>query len=364
MNEQTKTPKIIKILILVAFVSMVLIIFLQQLKVPFMLEDLDYAKNLVTGEPLRSMDDISQSIGCIFFWKGGSVVGGFFLQLILLCGGYVADVINILVMLLCSFLIFAPVKRSHQRMFFCVFSFLLLIALNVDWNNSYFRQFGAVNFFYPSLIILALLNICSKVVDNNDDYKTLGIVRTVVLAAAGFFAGVWSPSYGIICSLILGGVIFYRTKVSKDLQNTGFVTALFFSIIGVVLYLVCPGNYTEGSVLVTNYISADVYPSVVLALLVLAIFLRMGGELRPSQYLKCSAMLCSVVLCIICVFILPVAPNGTLLCTMILGITAFCSLFYSLNKIVGRYRIYGYVLCAIALLYDVFVILESQLGVE
>lgn len=364
MNEEVKTPKIIKILILVAFVSMVLIIFLQQLKVPFMLEDLDYAKNLVTGEPLKSFDDISQSLGCIFFWKGGSLVAGFFLQLLLLSGGYVADFVNMLVMLLCSFLIFAPTKRSHQRMFFSVFSFLLLIALNVDWNNSYFRQFGAVNFFYPSVIMLALLNICAKIVDNNDDYKTLGIVRTIVLSVAGFMAGVWSPSYGVMCSLILGSVIFYRSKVSKDLQNAGFVIALFFSVIGVILYLVCPGNYTDGSVLTTKFISADVYPSVVSALLVLAIFLRMGGQLKPSQYLKCSAMLYSVVLCLLCVFVLPIAPNGTLLCTMVLGISTFCSLFYSLNKIVGRYRIYGYVLCSIALLYDVFVILESQLGVE
>ena len=364
MNEETKTPKIIKILILVAFVSMVLIIFLQQLKVPFMLEDLDYAKNLVTGEPLKGIDDITQSLGCIFFWKGGSPLAGVILQLILMSGGYVADVINICVMLLCSFLIFAPVKRSHQKMFFSVFSFLLLIALNVDWNNSYFRQFGAVNFFYPSLIMLTVLNVCAVVVDNNDDYKTLGPVRTVVLSAAGLVSGVWAPSYGIMCSLILGSVIYYRSRVSKELQNAGFVTALFFSVIGVILYLVCPGNYTEGSVLVTNYISADVYPSVVVALLVLAIFLRMGGELKPSQYLKVYAMLCSVILCIICVFVLPVAPNGTLLCTMVLGISTFCSMFYSLNKIVGRYRIYGYVLCAIALLYDVFVILESQLGVE
>ena len=364
MNEEVKTPKIIKILILVAFVSMVLVIFLQQLKVPFMLEDLDYAKNLVTGDPLQSFDDISQSLGCIFFWKGGSLVAGFFLQLILLSGGYVADVINMLVMLLCSFLIFAPSKGSHQKMFFCVFSFLLLIALNADWNNSYFRQFGAVNFFYPSIIMLALLNICAHIVDNNEDYKTLGIVRTVVLSSAGLIAGAWSPSYGVMCSLILGSVIFYRSKVDRELQNAGFVTALFFSIIGVILYLVCPGNYTDGSVLTTNYISADVYPSVVLALLVLAIFLRMGGQLKPSQYLKCSAMLYSVVLCLLCVFVLPVAPNGTLLCTMVLGISTFCSMFYSLNKIVGRYRIYGYVLCSIALLYDVFVILESQLGVE
>ena len=79
-----------------AFGSMVLIIFLQQLKVPFMLEDLDYAKNLVTGEPLTYFSDITQSLGCIYFWKGGSLVAGFFLQVILLCGGYVADIINIL----------------------------------------------------------------------------------------------------------------------------------------------------------------------------------------------------------------------------------------------------------------------------
>jgi len=121
-----------------AFGSMVLIIFLQQLKVPFMLEDLDYAKNLVTGEPLTYFTDITQSLGCIYFWKGGSVLGGFLLQLILMAGGYVADVINILVMIACAYLIFAPARASHQRIFFNVYAFLLLICLNADWTNSYF----------------------------------------------------------------------------------------------------------------------------------------------------------------------------------------------------------------------------------
>ena len=128
--------------------------------------------------------------------------------------------------------------------------------------------------------------------------------------------------------------------------------------------MTCPGNYTKSSVLLTDYISADVYPSVVLALLVLAIFLKMGGKLKPSQFLMCCVMMVSVAVSVLCVVVLPVSPNGALLCTMILGIACFCSLFYSLNKIVNRYRIYAYVLCSIALLYDVFVILESQLGVE
>lgn len=349
---------------LAAFVAMVLIIFFQQIKVPFMLEDLDYARNLVTGGPLESFADVEQSLGCIYFWKGGSLIGGFVLQMILMAGGYVADVLNLLVMIACAYLIFAPAKASHQRIFFNVYAFLLLICLNADWNNSYFRQFGAVNFFYPSLLMLLVLKICSNIIDDPEENTRLGTGKTIVLALAGFVAGAWAPAYGVICATALGGVVWVRSHHETRLKSTGFVVALFFSILGVFLYLVCPGNYAEGSVLFTDYISADVYPSVVFALLVLAIFLKMGGKLKPSQYLMCWVMMVSVGVSLLCVLILPASPNGALLCTMILGIATFCSLFYSLNKIVTRYRIYAYVLCAITLLYDVFVILESQLGVE
>ena len=365
MNNEIRTPKIIKLLMMAAFGSMVLIIFLQQLKVPFMLEDLDYAKNLVSGEPLTGFSDIEQSLGCIYFWKGGSLLAGFILQLILMAGGYVADVINIMVMVACAYLIFAPAKASHQRIFFNVYAFLLLICLNADWTNSYFRQFGAVNFFYPSLLMLTFLKICSTLVDNIEEHKEIKKSTAVLLGVLGFITGIWAPSYAIICGAGLGGVVWLRSKYKGGgYKSFSLLVALFFTAFGVVFYMTCPGNYTKGSVLLTDYISADVYPSVVLALLVLAIFLKMGGKLKPSQFLMCGVMMVSVAVSVLCVVVLPVSPNGALLCTMILGIACFCSLFYSLNKIVNRYRIYAYVLCSIALLYDVFVILESQLGVE
>ena len=179
-----------------AFVAMVLIMFLQQLKVPFMLEDLYYSKNLVTGEPITGITDIFQSAGCIFYWKGGSVVAGFLLQLILVSGGYVADVLNIMVMIGCALLIFAPAKASHQRIFFTVFAFLMLICLNADWSNSYFRQFMTVYFFYPSLLMLALLKICTAILDSPNPVEKISVPRIALLSAASFFAGIYWSSFG------------------------------------------------------------------------------------------------------------------------------------------------------------------------
>ncbi len=349
---------------IIAFFAMVLIIFIQQLKVPFMLEDLYYSKNLVTGEPLTSFSDILQSMGCIFYWKGGSLVGGFVLQLILLSGGYVADVINMLVMVGCALLLFAPAKASHQRIFFTVFAFLMLICLNADWSNSYFRQFMTVNFFYPCLLMLAVLKVCTAILDSPEPVKTLSVPRIIALSAAAFFAGVWSPSYGMICGFTFAIVIYFRRIGSEKLDIKGFVIPIIFCALGLVLYMIAPGNYAKGSVLLTSYIDADVYPAVVLALVVLAIYVKIGGVLKPSQYLIYAVLLISVVMSFVTLVILPFAPNGALLCTMVLGIAAYCDMFYSVNLISGRYRIYGYFLCAIALMYDVFVILESQLGVE
>ena len=364
MKNEIKTPIIIKILMVVAFIAMVLIIFLQQLKVPFMLEDIYYSKNLVTGEPIKGISDIFQSAGCIFYWKGGSVIAGFLLQVILISGGYVADILNILVMIGCALLIFAPAKASHQRIFFTVFAFLMLICLNANWSNSYFRQFMTVYFFYPSLLMLSLLKICTAILDAPNPVEKISVPRIVSLSAAAFFAGAWSPSYGIICGSTLALVVYFRSLEKKKLDNKGFIIPIAFCLLGLILYIAAPGNYEKGSVLMTSYIDADVYPSVVLALVVLAIYVKIGGTLKPSQYLIYAVLLISVALSFVTLVLLPFAPNGALLCTMILGIAAYCNMFYSVNLISGRYRLYGYFLCAVALMYDVFVILESQLGVE
>ena len=364
MEKEVRTPHYIRILFLVAFITMVVIIFIQQMKVPFMLEDLDYAKNLVTGEPLSGLSDIENSLGCIYYWRGGSLLAGLVLQLILMAGGYFADVVNMLVMVACALLIFAPTKAKHQRIFFTVYSFLLLICLNADWNNSYFRQFGAVNFFYPALLMLTVVTICSMIIDDPEKYEHIGPEKTIALSLLGLFAGVWAPAYGLISAIAIGGVIWYRSVSKVPYRSAGLITALFFSCIGVLFYFTIPGNYVEDSVMLTSYINADIYPSVVLALMVLAIFLKMGGRLKPSQYLLCGIMMASVAILLFCVLILPISPNGALLCTMILGISTFCSLFSSLNNLANRYRVYAYVLCSIVLLYDVFVLLESQLGVE
>ena len=364
MEKEVRTPQYVRVIMLVAFLTMVVIIFIQQMKVPFMLEDLDYAKNLVTGEPLSNLSDIENSLGCIYYWKGGSLLAGLVLQLILMAGGYFADVVNMLVMIACSLLLFAPTKAKHQRIFFTVYSFLLLICLNADWNNSYFRQFGAVNFFYPSLLMLTVVTICSKIIDDPEKYEHIGFGRAFSLSAASLIAGIWAPMYGIISAVSIGAVIWYRSHSKVAYRSAGLITALFFSCIGSILYFTCPGNYVENSVMLTTYINADVYPSVVLALMVLAIFLKMGGKLKPSQYLLCGIMMTSAAILLFCVLLLPISPNGALLCTMVLGISTFCSLFSSLNNLATRYRAYAYILCAIVLLYDVFVLLESQLGVE
>ena len=66
----------------------------------------------------------------------------------------------------------------------------------------------------------------------------------------------------------------------------------------------------------------------VIALVVLAIYVKIGGTLKPSQYLIYAVLLISVALSFVTLVLLPFAPNGALLCTMILGIAAYCNMFY------------------------------------
>lgn len=124
-------------------------------KIPFMMDDLWYATNLVTGEPLHGLGDILESqIWHFFNWGGRSVTHGL-LQLTLMCPQWLADLFNLGMTLLLTRIICVMSGRRQPYWFLTAFS--LLIALNANWKMSMFWQAGTVNYVYSSVWIFTFL---------------------------------------------------------------------------------------------------------------------------------------------------------------------------------------------------------------
>ena len=74
----------------------VVLLFMANIKVPFMMDDLWYSTNISDGSPLTGISDIIESQKWHYVSWGGRVFTHGFLQLVLMSGELCADVINVI----------------------------------------------------------------------------------------------------------------------------------------------------------------------------------------------------------------------------------------------------------------------------
>ena len=360
-SKEEKSFFLTRVLPACLIVFQVVLIYYVQTRVTFMLEDFDYAKNMKTGGELSSLRDVFQSQAWIFRNAGGSVLAGTCYQILLLIGEGFSNFINVLMMLLVAVLICYATGARHQRLFFVSLSLALMLCLNTDWLASCFWQFGVTNYFYPSVFLLIYLRFFLRTMDEYDwKPKTY---RIAYVCAAGFLAGWWNGGVGIVCmGIFLGSLLMHRFILQKKLPFYLLLAGLC-ALAGFVLYIIAPGNFKDSSVMRGIYLNVGIFPAVVLSLVMIAILLRAGGFLKPSQILMLLSLGGAVAFCFLLLLLPGVAANGLLLATVILSLCLFLSLIYRMNRhFPGHWR-YAYVLQGVALLYSLLILAGQSVGV-
>ena len=100
--------------------------------VPFMMDDLWYSTNLVTGDKLSGFGDVIESqIWHFNNWGGRSITHGL-LQLVLMTGELWADILNTFVTVLLSFTVCVLIDEISPLSFFLVHSFIVLFNPNIQ----------------------------------------------------------------------------------------------------------------------------------------------------------------------------------------------------------------------------------------
>ena len=133
----------------------VLVMYITHRAIPFMMDDLWYATLLYEDTPIASLGDIVKSqIWHYYNWGGRSLTHGI-LQLTLLAGEQVADILNVVVTLLLAGMI-CLVSGNRRFPAFCA-AVIMPLGLNANWRMSMFWQAGAAYYLYITVFLLGYL---------------------------------------------------------------------------------------------------------------------------------------------------------------------------------------------------------------
>ena len=129
-----------------------LVLYLTNRHVPFMMDDLWYSTILSDETPIASFGDIVRSqIWHYQNWGGRSITHAI-LQLTLLAGENAADLLNVGVTFLLSWVICLTAENRTLSALWAAVA--MLPGLNANWKMSMFWQSGAANYLYITVVIL------------------------------------------------------------------------------------------------------------------------------------------------------------------------------------------------------------------
>lgn len=210
---------------------------------PFMMDDLWYSTNLATGEPLCNLRDIIEGqVWHYMNWGGRSITHGL-LQMTLMSGELVADLINVSMTLLLSYMVCVISGHKNLPTFFA--ASVLTVSLNANILYSMVWQAGAVNYVYSTVWILFFLWVYLRPLDNAD-VKDLPFSRLWMIPL-GLMTGWSNENMGPSCFICTLMVMFYHARVQKKKIPLWMFTGSLSSLLGSILVILAPGNFVRSA---------------------------------------------------------------------------------------------------------------------
>lgn len=213
--------------------------------VPFMMDDLWYGTNLVTGEPLRNFSDIVESMVWHFYNWGGRCMTHGVLQLTLMGGELWADILNVLATLLLTWLVCVISDRKSLPAFLLVHA--MLFAFNANLRMSMLWQAGAANYIYSSVWILLFLWPYLRALKDSEA-KDLPFAALWMIPV-GILAGWSNENVGPACFLAAVGTVIYLGKWQKKAVCPWMCVGAVCSLAGSIMVVAAPGNFVRSAIL-------------------------------------------------------------------------------------------------------------------
>ena len=318
-------------------------------RITFMMDDEWYGTNLVTNQPLKGLSDIIESQIWHFRNWGGRCVTHGILQMTLMSGEFMADVLNMAVLLLLGWMI--CVTAGWRKPFAFLLASSLVVALNANARMSMFWQSGTVNYVYSAVWILAFIRPYLRQAKSPES-KDLPLVNLWILPL-GLMAGWSNENMGPACLCTAAAAVCYRMRWQKQRPRSWMISGVLTCLAGSILVVAAPGNFVRvdalekkafGEVLYDRFCSMlhaggeFLFPSVVLAVGVLMLWtVCMRGKLRPDQWLLAALAVLSYGAMVLS----PHYPDRATFGTMTICIVFSLSVLREIMK--KNMRMYGYI---------------------
>ncbi len=360
-NIRTFCQKKENLFLLLLLAALLLTGFVAHRLVPFMMDDLWYGTNLVTGEALKSPADIFQSQVWHFFNWGGRSVTHAVLQLTLMSGETCADVCNLAMTALLTYLVCVFIQKKTLPCF--VFVHACIYACNANIKMSMLWQAGAANYVYSSVWILLFCLPYLRIWQTKKLCNYPGICLWIL--PLGLMAGWSNENVGPCCFLLAFTTWMYHVKICKEKGASWLLLGALTSFVGACLVILAPGNFVRSDAIVqpslyqrlfamltagTDYLLPVLLPMILLLLLyvfcykasiapyqwvLLLMALLSYGAMVLSPHYPDRATFGTMLFCIAvfadCLFALAASKNAfyklSLALTWLYGFVAMASLF-------------------------------------
>ena len=228
------------------FIITVLIIYLGNDAVAFMMDDEWYSTRLFDEQPLSGLGDVvSAQIWHFFNWGGRSIAHGI-LQLTLMTGEFWANVFNVLFNILLAGIICkaAKVKGAVYYAMTCG----MLYGLNANWMQSLCWQAGAANYLYMTTFILFYLWLYVRELEGAQKSLT-GVSLWIV--PLGLMAGWSNENMGPAVWVLSAGIMVYLWMKERK-WKWWMLTGNIMCLIGSALVILAPGNMVRAAETVSD----------------------------------------------------------------------------------------------------------------
>ena len=333
MNRLEKLKKPIVVL---ALVILIITEFTAQRLIPFMMDDFWYGTNLLTGEKLRNFQDVVESMVWHFYNWGGRCMTHGVLQLTLMGGELCADVLNVAMTLLLTFLVCVIIRQKKLTVFLMVHS--MLFSMNANVKMSMLWQSGTANYVYSSVWILVFIWPYLRAVQEPES-KPLPLAA-FWLVPMGLLAGWSNENMGPACFLAALGITVYLWRLHKK-PAVWMIVGAVSSLAGSVMVVAAPGNFLRSGYVESNGLwgrllsmltagTDYLFPTVLpMALFLLLKVVCLGRKISKEQWV----LLTVVVLSYGAMILSPHYPDRATFGTMVFGIALWVS---TLQEVLGE----------------------------
>lgn len=229
---------------LLAFGVFALCFFILNVFTPLLHDDLAYlykfgpkAEYRPTNIPVKNLKDVAESIYWHYLDVNGRFTPHFLLQLVLLAGKWLFNILNTLIFIAFPWLVLKYFDAHGEKKYFLyLFVFLSLWFLMPFFGQTMLWTTGAINYFWTSFFVLIFLYLLKK-----EEWKANSLVKNIFLFVFSLFIG-WtneSVTIGLAAALF-----FYVLKNYKSINPTVALMILGFWL-GVALIVFSPGTFNR-----------------------------------------------------------------------------------------------------------------------